>query len=186
VRRDQFAPGVVLSDLEAALSDPDFDGLHGKAWGMLLSHGFIGRYITAVNRRAVQQQAAEDKARRQLEFGFAHIDTGTPMERCEAAYYLLQSRPDLAIPVLVELLANLEVRAKAAAVLSVWKADVINRPGDKMTQTDWGLVETVLTASKAVLGDQVNPPGRNSYCWVDLTSLVIGLETLVKHRPGPD
>ena len=51
VRRAKFAPGVVLSDLEAALSDPDFEDLRGKAWGLLLSHAFIDRYITAVNRR---------------------------------------------------------------------------------------------------------------------------------------
>ena len=117
VRRAKFVPGVVLSDLEVALSDPDFEGLTGKAWGLLPSHAFIDRYIAAVNRRAVQHQAREDKARQQLEFGFAHINTGIPAERCEAAYYLLQLHPGLAIPVLVELLANLEVREKAAAAL---------------------------------------------------------------------
>jgi hypothetical protein len=60
-RRAKFAPGVVLSDLETALSDPDFDGLHGKAWGLLLSHAFIDRYITAVNRRALRQQERADQ-----------------------------------------------------------------------------------------------------------------------------
>ena len=52
VRCARFSDGVVLEDLEAALSDPDFDGLRGKSWGMLLSHGFIDRYVAAVNRRA--------------------------------------------------------------------------------------------------------------------------------------
>jgi len=186
VRRAQFAPGVVLSDLEVALSDPDFDGLRGKAWGLLLSHAFIDRYVAAVNRRAVQQQAAADKAKQRLEFGHAHINTGIPAERCEAAYYLLQSRPDLAIPVLVELLVDLEVRQKAAAVLDEWGRDIINRPSTSLTPADGGLVETVLTAAKAVLGDSVNPPGRNSYCWVDLQSLVIGLGVLVSRHPGPE
>ena len=183
VHRARFAPGVVLSDLEVAISDPDFDGLHGKVWGLLLSHAFIGRYITAVNKRAQQQQARADEARRRLEFGFANLDAADPTERCKAAHYLLQSRQDLAIPVLVELLADPNVREKVAAVLDWWKSDVINRPRDQISQTDWALVDAVLVAAKAVLDDLVNPPTRNSYCWVDLTSLVIGLGVLVK-QPG--
>ena len=186
VRRDRFAPGVVLSDLEVALSDPDFDGLHGKAWGLLLSHAFIDRYIAAVNRRAVQQQAREDEARQQLEFGFANLGSADPTERCKAAHYLLRSHPDIAVPVLVELLANPEIRDKAAAMLDEWQSDVINRPRDRISQTDWALVDAVLVAVKAVLDDPVNPPGRNSYCWVDLQSLVISLETMLPRRQDPE
>jgi hypothetical protein len=52
VRRAKFAPGVVLSDLGAALSSPDFDGLHGKGWGLLLSRAFIGRNVEAQQRVA--------------------------------------------------------------------------------------------------------------------------------------
>jgi hypothetical protein len=63
-RREQFAPGVVLSDLEAALSDPDFDGLRGKSLGLLLSHGFICRYVSAVNRRAVLRSSIPDAGTR--------------------------------------------------------------------------------------------------------------------------
>jgi hypothetical protein len=176
-RREQFAPGVVISDLEVAISNPDFDGLHGKAWGLLLSHAFIGRFIAAVNRRAVRQQAVEDAARRRLEFGFTHLDAGDPTERCRAAYYLLQSRPDLAVPVLIELLrvTSPEVKAQAASVLAEWGRDVVNRPIDRVSTVDRELVAAVLVAAKAVLNDAVNPPARNSYCWSDLTSLVIGL-----------
>ena len=55
-----------------------------------------------------------------------------------------------------------------------------------MTPADWELVAAVLAAARAVLDDQANPPARNSYCWIDLQSLVIGLKVLAKHRPGPD